>query len=517
MRNVLVRQPLPESPPEALSLAALHPVFVAAFAPLALYAHDPIRTAAWELFAALGLSLTVAVVLTVVLRRFYGNWRRAALGASWLIFAVYAFWLSDKVNGTLAWAGVAYYCSKPMLLALWSIIALAGMTWFFRDRKDDSEFSKLVSVFSLAVLMGPLGFIGWNYVQSPDNTLETPLPEASAIDIVAPEDQPDIYYLVVDRYPSADVLRRDFQFDNGPFLRALQQRGFVIGSNSQTNYPDTALSLTSTLNLNYLPENASPTAPCGEGLQNHRVGKLLTQHGYRYYHLGGACDGVRSNRQASFNYSFSPVTSDYTQNLLNLTPLRVLAPGVNVRKQTHQKLNLLPVIAKAEGAKFVLAYFDALGAPWEFDVKAASRTTQQNYINEVAYLNKHLLAAIDQIQAQSRNNPLIIIQSTQGADVAALQPTDPQRRLQSRCSILTAIAAPHKKLDRAQVQRLSPVNTFRLVLAEYFSADTPPLANHTYYWSASDAHGSPVADRGCQFVDITDQVHGAAGAVANTH
>ena len=43
-----------------------------------------------------------------------------------------------------------------------------------------------------------------------------------------------------------------YRFDNSDFVRFLQSRGFVVPENSRSNYPRTALSVASTLNMDYV-------------------------------------------------------------------------------------------------------------------------------------------------------------------------------------------------------------------------------------------------------------------------
>ena len=51
---------------------------------------------------------------------------------------------------------------------------------------------------------------------------------------------PDIYILMLDGYPRADSVTRLFGDDNRPFLDALEDRGFEVAENSQSNYMFTA-------------------------------------------------------------------------------------------------------------------------------------------------------------------------------------------------------------------------------------------------------------------------------------
>jgi hypothetical protein len=47
---------------------------------------------------------------------------------------------------------------------------------------------------------------------------------------------PDIYYIIVDGYARADVLREYYEFDNSEFLNGLEKRGFTVNDSSRANY-----------------------------------------------------------------------------------------------------------------------------------------------------------------------------------------------------------------------------------------------------------------------------------------
>ncbi len=53
---------------------------------------------------------------------------------------------------------------------------------------------------------------------------------------------PDIYYIILDSYGRADMLKSVYGFDNSSFMNGLEQRGFFVASRSQANYPKTVLS-----------------------------------------------------------------------------------------------------------------------------------------------------------------------------------------------------------------------------------------------------------------------------------
>ena len=52
----------------------------------------------------------------------------------------------------------------------------------------------------------------------------------------ASREGPDIYAILLDGYPRADVLAHAFDIDNGPFVGALEERGFAVAGASHSDY-----------------------------------------------------------------------------------------------------------------------------------------------------------------------------------------------------------------------------------------------------------------------------------------
>ena len=102
----------------------------------------------------------------------------------------------------------------------------------------------------------------------------------------------DVYYLVFDRYGSADAIETAFGISNDMY-DWLEGRGFQVQRDSHANYRATDFSLAATLNMNYLDEltdrigrDSGDRTPAQAMLRDHLVGKEFQAMGYRYVHLG---------------------------------------------------------------------------------------------------------------------------------------------------------------------------------------------------------------------------------------
>ena len=68
------------------------------------------------------------------------------------------------------------------------------------------------------------------------------------------DDLPDIYYIVLDGYGREDILDEYYKFDNSEVVDYLVSRSFIVPANAHSNYHRTVLSISSTLNMNYISE-----------------------------------------------------------------------------------------------------------------------------------------------------------------------------------------------------------------------------------------------------------------------
>ena len=99
---------------------------------------------------------------------------------------------------------------------------------------------------------------------------------------------PDIYYIIPDAYPSDAWHMETMSFDNSDFTQGLQELGFRIVPNAQSNYGATYLSVTSTLNMRYFdsnPTNFSDLDYVRYTINNSEAAHELLRRGYTYVQL----------------------------------------------------------------------------------------------------------------------------------------------------------------------------------------------------------------------------------------
>ncbi len=326
---------------------------------------------------------------------------------------------------------------------------------------------------------------------------------------------------MLDGYGRADFLQQEFGLDNSEFVNFLRQRDFVVADRSVANYPFTVPSIGSTLNFSYLEElvredlEASQFRRYMRGLlRNNRVVRLLRGAGYsivtipsEYHeaHLTGA--------DIEMSEWWHPNMFDMA--ILDMTPLPWLMrqAGWEVLCEIHRAriLDSFEKVKQAVGLperKFVYSHIFVGHPPFVFGDHnaranrcdtwsdgegffAATGMSRQEYIEgyraQVEYLNREVKALVDSILERSSRHPVVIIQGDHGpgsrVSFTTLEGTD----VEERFSILNAYHLPG--VDRELLyDTITPVNTFRVVLNEYFGTSYPMLEDKSYYYSLGRPH-----------------------------
>jgi hypothetical protein len=337
---------------------------------------------------------------------------------------------------------------------------------------------------------------------------------------------PDIYYIILDGYARKDVLAELYQFDNQPFLHELEKRGFLVASQSKSNYMQTALSVASTLNMDYL-NNVNPTLPdrgqlIGQ-ISHSQVRAILEGYGYQIVALSS---GYLPTEISDADQYIAPSTIDRNNDLEALLAVNTITRPLFEsgwldlpisRYQAAQDriqftFQTLSGMADISSPKFVFAHLliphppfifaeDGPVTPDEFYILAdgerlgvSTEAYRHGYLAQVQFTNHSILSMVDGILASSDQPPIIIIQADHGPGLYLNTGSLANTCQYERFSILSAIFLPsiqHLKIP----EELTAVNVFRLIFNYNFKANLDYLPNRQYYstW-----------ERPYQFIDVSD-------------
>jgi hypothetical protein len=495
-----------------------HPLIFALYPVLALLAVNldqvPAQTALRSALIALAASAVLYLALSFILRS-------AAKAALLTSLGVVLFFSYGHVYQLIEGKSIAgfVYGKHRFLAAAWLVLLLAAAAWILKVLKSPRELNLLLNIISTALILFPLFQIGAFTMRSLP-TASTPEKVSPAGGEIQPADPgaqtPDVYYILLDGYSRADILKQLYQLDITPFMEELKSMGFVIPDCAQSNYGITAFSMYAALNMEYLDTHPG-AIPLGSDrrevdyqamrqyLVNSQVRKVFKSYGYQmitfetgfwWLNIDNSDQYIVENNNPLKKYSKEYALSNFEDLFIRTTALRIITeansaffgsltrrvktPGQQHYEWVQFSLNQLNQIPTIPGKKFVYFHVLAPHDPHVFDQDGnyhdysnVPNAEAIAYPNEVTYLNKRIVEIVRSLIASSPNPPVIIIQGDHG--------WDPRYRMQ----ILNAYYLPNGGSKRIY-PTITPVNTFRLIFDEYFGANYKLLPDKSFYSMGSD-------------------------------
>jgi len=491
------------------------------------------------------LARLVTVVLLAVLAiwlvsaLFLRNARKAGLLASSAVVLFFTFDLvwarASRVYRFLEWYWVRTdsRMSAPVVMIAEILLLVLFACLLKTKLKDGRQATAFLNVFSVILLGFPVYAILTVKTPSLGRPPRVPVP----FKVTArpePARLPDIYYIILDGYARTDVMKSFFDFDNTPFLEVLEHQGFYIARQSNANYCQTPLSLAASLNAVYLDDLVKGLGADQTELSD-LIGKsnvLASLRPLRYKFVTFAT-GFDPTEHPEADTYLSPhrFASGFERMVINTTPLRwvwpdptTMKPSDMSRERTFYVLDHLPDVASDLAPTFTLAHIFCPHPPFVFgengaDVEMKYRQYSapggdrlngrfrhpakfaRAYRDQAVFITKRIEETIKQIQARSPEPPIIILQSDHGSELN-LDMTDVNNTdLKKRMSILNAYYFPGQNYEGLN-QRITPVNSFRVVLNTYFGANLELLPDRSFFSTWSDPY---------HFIDVSDQVRSPDG------
>lgn len=516
----------------------IYPLLAAAYPVLALYAinlREMIPPD--EMIAPLLLAVGCAGLVLMMLRPVTGTWHRAGILTTLLVILFFTYGPAWEAVRDMVVGGHA------TLVATWLVAAaLAGVLVWKLDGRRLATATPVLNLVLVALLVGNVLAIARFQL---DLRADQP-GQATAIlgdsSTLRAERLPDIYWVILDRYGSQDVVDQYYDHDITPFLDELRARGFYIADRATANYLKTAPSLVSARNMEYLDGEAlrdrasadDDWGPLYRDLsRSFRLLEVLRGLDYRFAYLGTYWDFTATHPEADVNYVYDEGRSEFATVLREQTMLRALEAladeATDVRRErwnlTRFQWDRLHDAISLGGPKLVHAHFSLPHDPYVFHADGSfvseeterERSTEANYADQVEYTNAAVLDFVDELlAADAANPPIVVIQSEEGPWPHRFRMNEPGFRwadeatdeeLHEKFGVLSAFYLPDLPGDRAEdaglYRSVSLVNQWRLILNHWLGTDYDLLPDRNFIWP----------DQGdiYEFIDVTDRVRRMVG------
>lgn len=328
---------------------------------------------------------------------------------------------------------------------------------------------------------------------------------------------PDVYYLLLDGYGREDILEEHFGYDNSGFINELKKRKFYIADKANSNYAHTHWSVPSTFNMKYLNylsnqvgEESNNREPLKKLTNYSEVVKIYKSMKYRYASIGsywGWSDSPASDIELlADNKTKSKILGiNLNEGTLVYLQTTALKPWIQNRLRGTLAARIIDAVEKTEKVPRIkeptLAFTHLLipHPPYLFDkngpIKELTRleldnqgfSDREKYVDQTIYTNKIVLELVDRIIKNSDTPPIIIIASDHGPastlTPSEFQQADPAKMdaegVKERMAILNAYYFPDNDYSKLYPS-ISPVNTFRLILSQYFGQDLELLPDRSF-------------------------------------
>lgn len=500
----------------------VHPFFFAAFPVVSLAAVNANTIDVWEIGAPLVLTELLVAAAWLAGWALLRDVPKSGLVAAGFVLAFFAYGdtlthLRDALGMRGMAGGVALAVSVAVLLAGGAV----AVFWLRQTGRSFIGLTRFLNVFSVvAVCVAVATFVSaysWGSVRS-ERLHSRPISE----------NDPDIFYFVLDGYGRADVLAELYGTDDA-FAGDLESKGFFVVDDAFANYCRTIQSLSSTLNWTYVQdmaayrENGDIEQAIWGMVRENRAISTLRERGYR---VAAFSTGFGPTELKDADLYSSPPSdfSAFEARLIDMTPIRSILNRIRtdflyygLRERIRYTLHNVDSIPTNEGPWFVFAHVLAPHPPFVLDADGGSVTPdrrfthadgnffyskggtpeeyREGYSGQVAIVTEWLQDAIDAIISRSPD-AVIVVQGDHGPglklDWHDVEKTDVRERM----GILYAVRAPGAELDEL-AEHPSPVNLFPALFNAYFGESVALQPDRSYF--STDT--APFA-----FIDVTDRV-----------
>jgi hypothetical protein len=510
-----------------LKRTPIHPFLMTAFPILALLAHNISQLRLEDALRSLIVGLLGCALALAISHLYTRNRSIAAVITSLLMLLFFSYGHVHDAFETIRLFG------EPLgrhryLAPLWALLFFSAVGLLRWRAGASARWTEALNVIGLVAVALPLIQIANHQVLvfASTQAAASRSAEAEGLSVGARGSQQDVYYIILDGYARADALDAYYLYDNSEFLEGLTERGFYIAPRSQSNYSQTALSLASSLNMDYIPSLVKPFEPGRKDtseltalVQQSRVRRLFETLGYQtvafetgvpltewgdadFYYLSKHQFAQAHPILSSLN-GFESILLHTSAGLILMDAAEVmpamLEVGIEAPYKAHRErilsiLGELGNLPSIEQPKFVFAHVLIPHGPMIFgpngefmppdepftlagDKEALEafkyRERIQGYRHQVTYVNKRILEIVDALLSQSDPAPVIILQGDHGGPTSGVPD-------EARLAILNAYHLPGGGSERLYPS-ISPVNTFRLVFNIYFNGSYELLEDVAYF------------------------------------
>lgn len=449
-----------------LLLAAL--ISICAYPALFIYFFNIKEAIFAQVAKPLVIFISVALSAWLVFGILSGKMAKGALTAILFMLVFMNYSLIDNIFRRIVpdwrWWRIA-----PCFLFLFINWALA-LRLFIKSSKADSYFMKIiVSIGSVFLALTLFNTAGGMYTLASTSWLKSrPVdigsPPAEHKSTISPADtQPNFYFLIFDEYARQDMLKKYAGYDNTPFLKGLERKGFSV---SYSSYSTSDSTRTSIGNLLHYAVKYQTDAETMEGIARPPLFEVFRKARYKIYSLSSIYQIDEDLVDVMLKPTTVLETLSIEKTVINGSFIACFQPNGN-ESYRADRLGLLKQLAKiAEESstipKFIFFHILLPHEPFIFDENADPLAYEnmhnwanpKYYTGQLRFLSKEL-DKLTNIIIEKDPDAIVLMQSDHGARYFKVK--DNRERL--ACFNCLYLRGKH-----VQIEGLSTIDTLRTAL-----------------------------------------------------
>jgi chromate transport protein ChrA len=494
----------------------IHPFLFAIFPIIATYAINMQELLPIHLLQPLAIILVFTIIITLIAKIVFKNWLKVGLIVSLIIglvfsyghiyFQISGFALGDFVIGR-----------HTFLIIPYIITFFIGSYYIFKTNNKFENITKILNAVAITLILISVINITTYAIENDGLgiiTLENDViiekigsninsQDKEMMTFVGDLDHyPDVYFLILDGYGGASSLKNDLNYDNSKFIQVLEEKGFFVASKSFSNYPQSFLSIPSTMNMKYLnylkdvlKEESKDQLTGMKMMNNFLVMEIFKEKGYKTVNFLTSDFEVNADHSlCEDKYGFEG--NELTQTLTNINIFQYFSSWLqseNIREQQECYFSELPEIHKKfQEPVFVFAHIMLPHPPNVFGPNGehvipriyynewGTQEDKDRYLDTLQYANLKLLEFIEKVLNETDHQPIIIIESDHGTDFNFDWNEPTNKMLKQRFSNLNAYYMPEGQ--ELLYDTITPVNSFRIMFNSNFNGNFELLEDKAY-WS----------------------------------
>jgi len=198
-----------------------------------------------ELFQPYLLILVPTILLGIGFTFFFRSSKKSGLLVSLIVLAFFSYgYIFISTNAMIA-STFNFEIPDWIFLIPFLIIPILGFVYCLKTKQKLNNITTILNVISItliAVTSIQLMTYDYNsqYVFEDDIDISTKFYLTDSL-----EKYPDIYLIILDSYAGSQVLDDTFDYNNDKFIYFLNTNGFHTPENTQSNYPQSFISISS--------------------------------------------------------------------------------------------------------------------------------------------------------------------------------------------------------------------------------------------------------------------------------